>query len=281
MKTRISVLLLALWSCSPAFGDQSADGVGFPDAPKSLFQAALPIIGNRLGGKIGEMGRVLNGKKSADIIAKRIKGSEFNCEWFVIGFAGADAGGFDLTDGRVTRIVLYYNQASPIRAQDTVRRMNQIGRGTKPNECVPKNKLGNDVPVHADIGTTQITFNVDAVEWNLLYHQASLDIAKAMRSRLPLQGMSEEQAIATFGKPQSVEELGNGELSMLWEEREPITDDPSPSVVSSARDSYFNLQGSILSPQKIRTRLSRRVVMVFDKEKRTAFQVNDDDFRKK
>src|SRR5258708_3050605 len=103
----IVVLSISSISFGQAIVRRSSDGVEYPQAAKELFRTtALPFVQNRLGGLPEEMGgKVINSVQSKETFSKLALGSDFDCAWLLQSFAGAKACGFDLTDGRVTRIV--------------------------------------------------------------------------------------------------------------------------------------------------------------------------------
>lgn len=262
---------------------KSSDGVDYPVAAQSLWQASLPMIGQRLGdAPDGTADKMFNSSASKPLLQKHLNPSLFDFDWFVVGLAGADVGGIDITDGRITRIALLYKKLSKVRAEDTAKKIAAIGHTTASEHMriSVKGKTGSTMIVMAAIDEGKIEFSVDQVEWSILYHPTKDEIAKAMRSKLPVNGMNIDQAKAAFGKPLSSGSARGGATELVWEQREPITPTPaSPKWSTDARQSYFDFQAAVLAaPKPVRMRTMRRVAMVFDKG--IAIDCSDDYYEK-
>lgn len=187
---------------------KSADGVELPPAlPQRKFHPAVPLAGQILGQKPEEVGRVFNCKHSAALLAKRTS-QDLGCEWFVINVSGADVVGLGLTDGRVSRLVLFYAVASPTKIANLRKQIE-----SKPDPLVK----ATICPIEVDKKPSlKIIFEAEPIEFYLAGHPVDAAVADALRRRTWIESMNDEQAMlvgdgpgkyqATFGP-----ENGNGD----------------------------------------------------------------------
>jgi len=166
---------------------KSADGLELPTAiPERKFHVIFPYAGQILGERPEEVGRVFNSKRSAALLAKHT-GEDLGCDWFVINAAGADLAGLGLSDGRVTKLVLFYEVATPMKVSNIRKQI----------------ESKNDRAVHAALKTIGddkkqslvVTFDVDPVEFYLAYHPIADSVAAALRQHVWDPAMTDEQAL--------------------------------------------------------------------------------------
>ena len=166
---------------------KSADGLELPVAsPERKFHVVFPYAGQILGERPEDVGRVFNCKHSAVLLAKHTS-EDLGCDWFVINAAGADIAGLGLTDGRVTKLVLFYEVASPMKVANIRKQI----------------ETKNERAVHAVLKTIgedkkqslMVTFDVDSIEFYLAYHPADDAVAAALRQHIWNPAMTDEQAL--------------------------------------------------------------------------------------
>jgi hypothetical protein len=229
MSQRLIVLALLTLALSPAAKGEaprrSADGVDLPPvtAP-AAFRATLPIVRDKLGAAPEELGgRIYHSATSKDLLAKRSpKASAEDGAWFTFGTLGADVVCFDLTGGRVTRLVLIYNQPRPQVQQQVASGMRQATRAPgddRPDAYAVKNAAAGGGPfvvtVRADVD--RVTAQLDGVDWALATDKGMpAAIAAAMRARKPAEGMTLDQMQAMFGRPAEASAEGGGDTTYEW-----------------------------------------------------------------
>lgn len=166
---------------------KSADGLELPAAaPDRKFRVVFPYAGQILGERPEEVGRVFNCKRSEPLLAKRTK-EDLGCDWFVVNAAGADIAGLGLTDGRVTKLVLFYEVAAPMKVNNIRKQI----------------ESKNDRAVRTSLKTVGeekkqsliVTFDVDPIEFYLAEHSASDAVAAALRQHVWNPAMTDEQAL--------------------------------------------------------------------------------------
>jgi hypothetical protein len=210
---------------APAIGEEaaaknkSADGVDFPKVEFPIQFPAAPATHPSLTDVVKMIGhpprdmaaRILNSDKSKKALAMRLmrkvstsstvnttRGNEtvsgtrtingaMTADWFAWDVAGADVVGFDLTDGVISRIVLYYKNPEVAK-----KKADQDYPGDTPCPWVLVNDNGA-VRLEADF-TETIHYIVKA-------QIADQKIAEAMKRKEIIRGMSKEAAVAMFGKP--------------------------------------------------------------------------------
>lgn len=267
---RLIILASVLLSC-PAFAAPrlSADGETFPNAVPRAFQGDLPLIRDKIGMLPEDLGgKVFNTKKSDKLLGPVLR-QKFQSEWFVRGFAGSDVAGFDLTDGRISRIVWVKNWPSMAMVDSLSAK---LAKSARPNEhCIDvANQMGHSLPISYVASKAFISFTSDPLEWYLLHHPPEKSVADAMRSKNPAKGITIEQASMTFGKPIS-SALEGDVTTTVWEERKSIR---RAGFIGSSDDVYRAMQNAILNPAP--THVVRRVVIVF--KDGVAVRVSDEHF---
>jgi hypothetical protein len=276
MKWLTFILFAFVGAGAAATPGRSNDGTPFPEAVKDrMVKIDLPGIGDKLGCLPPEMGRVFDSSKSVLVLKKHI-GDPVPEKWFALGFRNADVASFDLTDGRVTRIVLRKSKPSIDFANAIARQVAKLdGAKLVAHQTISaKNPAGaSPILVNIDIDPTAAAFEVDAVVWYLLHHDVPAPIASAMRQKLPVKGMTLNQALCAFGTPEAKQDGQEGELRCTWHERVPIEQQPTVSYGDS-RELYMHLVAASLAGEKnVPKRISRTIGMTFVGE--TAIDVSD------
>lgn len=201
---------------------QSGDGVPFPPAPEKVSPLGpLPIIGDRLGNLPEKMGtRIVWSDRAMKTLGTR--GTMYiKQDWGCFGLFGTDLVGFSISDGVVSRIVLFYSQASEAKAKSIAA---ELGKSGKPEG----NNFTFDgaVHVHASMvrngGSLNVVFEADAVDWFLSHHEVAANVAAAMRDDRFVEGMTRDEALMLLNRPRSamtdsdVEDRGNGTQVLVW-----------------------------------------------------------------
>lgn len=153
---------------------KTADGVELPAVlADRRFHSAVPLAGPVLGQRPEDVGRVFSTKKSQPLLARH-GAPELGCDWFILNLAGSDVAGLGLMDGRVNKVVLYYEAAPPLKI---ARLRKQIEANADHLVKATLKQLGNDKKP-----SMTITFEVDAIEFYLNSHDTDPAIAQAMHS---------------------------------------------------------------------------------------------------
>ncbi len=165
----------------------SADGVEFPAAPpERKFRPKVALAGAILGQRPEDVGRVFNAKKSAALLAKRTT-QDLGSDWFILKTDSADIAGLTLTDGRVSRVVLFYEVASTLK-------INNLRKQVEAN-ADPAVKVTVKPIEHDRKQSLMIVFEVDPVEFYLAVHTIDPKIADALRKRTWTPEMTDDQAL--------------------------------------------------------------------------------------
>lgn len=218
---------------------ESSDGVPYPEAiEKKGEMISVPILGTVLGETPQESlqgKRVCHESKSKKKI-DRLKVSTWTdprtfglpqpqTPWHCFKLSGAQIAELYLTDGRITAVRLHFKQLNDRRAQRIVKALrgalhtrggaeSALWEGTVENNSVRvKITLMRDARFEGRMiyayalptkvvpnGEATLTFEVEPVEWYLIFHQTEPHIAQAMREQRLTVGMTEEQARATLIK---------------------------------------------------------------------------------
>ncbi len=208
------IVFLCLAAAKPATERKSADGLLLPPAePEKKLKANLPLIREAIGSRPEELGRVLNAKKSADVIAKKMPGPMWG-DWVVLSAFGSDAAGLTLTDGRVTRIDLYYRTWTAAKEKTILADFAKLGKPVPGRSGAYLIEV-NGVRITADISGS-VTFIVNGVDWHLLYHEVPEPIAKAMKAGKIIKGMSLAQANLAMNQPPTVQRDHGEAVDYEW-----------------------------------------------------------------
>lgn len=164
---------------------KSADGLDLPVASEKRFRSTLPIAGPLLGQRPEELGRVFNAHRSDALLAKRTS-EDLGCEWFVINLAGADVGGIELTEGRVSKVALVYNTMTPSKLKLI---HTQLERIADPRVKIAFKPLGTEKKP-----ALLLTMQADLIEFYIASHDIDAKIAEGLRSRTWSAAMTDEQA---------------------------------------------------------------------------------------
>jgi len=276
MRWLLMVVAVAGMRAGAAVPQASSDGVSFPAPDTRKVEVELPAIHDKLGCLPGEMGRVFNSVKSANVLSKHVA-VPLDCEWFVLGFHGADVAGFDLENGRVNRIVLAWQHPAPGPANAIVKQLSKVkgGEVSRHQTVRPTTKGGGEIPVIVDITEPRIMFAVDPVEWYVLYNTVPPKIADAMRSRVPIEGMTIDQARRCFGKPEE-QSVQGPEVRYVWNEWADVlthitSNDPGEASRQMQQAIFNNAAGSQAKHN------TRRIEILFNNGK--AVMINDAHFK--
>jgi hypothetical protein len=275
-----TLFVLACVAAGPAPAARSIDGTQFPEADKDRkIMTELPGIGDKLDCLPVELGRVFDSVKSASMLRKHVA-EPVEEKWFTLGFRNSDVASFDLTNGRVTRIVLRKSKPSIDFANAIARQVAKMdGAKLVAHQTIPvKNSLGNgSVLIRIDIDPSAASFEVDAVDWYLLHHEVPEQVSAAMRQKVPSKGMTYEQAACVFGEPEAKQDQQEGNLQYTWHEWVPIEQHPEP-FYGDSRELYMHLvAASLAGEKKIPKRISRTVQMMFVKG--VATEISDVHFK--
>lgn len=199
---------------------KSAEGVAFPEVvnPNPPFKIKLPFIGERLGGIPEDFGARIHNTAAAGASAPaRVRSERAGSEWYCVSLLGADCVGFDLVDGRVSRIQLHYlgSHQSPLKALENG--IKSMSPKVVANATVEISLPGETEPCVRIHATSEfIEFSFLPVHLYLKTHDVKPEIAKAMRDGKPAMGMTLEQAKILFGEPESSEDAPQGTM-VHWE----------------------------------------------------------------
>ena len=214
-------------------GDRvSADGTKYPDAIQDrAFNERLPIVGTSLGSLPEEVkARILSAEKNAKQLKTGI-GLE-NYDWFAPQAFGGIAAGFELTDGRVTKIDIKFTALSHEKAASF-------------REQFKKQPDGIEVSIGESTASLpgRLCIEIKPVHWYLLNHAVDPTVADAMKNGTLAVGMTSDEAILVLGKPTSVTK-SDLEETMTWVFRTfvsggfngagPVVGSRRPSRVASA-----------------------------------------------
>ncbi|MDB5331485.1 MAG: hypothetical protein JWP03_2636 [Phycisphaerales bacterium] len=173
---------------------KSADGVDLPAASAQRnFRTTVPVAAAVLGERPEELGRVYNAKRSAALLAHKTK-EDLGCEWFVPGVEGADVAGLGLTDGRVTKVVLFFEVAAPLRLANLHKQIDAHSDSSVKVTFVT-------LPTENKKQSLRLTFEVDPLEFYLFNHPTDPKIADALRRHEWVEGMTDEQALMVGDGP--------------------------------------------------------------------------------
>jgi hypothetical protein len=225
MRKSLAMAVLVLsWVTAPASAaepdtNKSTDGIEFPKMEFPIQYPAAPVAHPRLTDVAKLIGhlprdmapRILNSEKSKKVLAlrlaRKVDASSTNtsgahtetvsstrtingamtADWFAWGVAGADVVGFDLTDGVISRIVLYYKK--PEAAQKMA---DQDYPGDTPCPWV----------LFQDNGAVRFEIDfTDVIHYIVKAKIADQKMAEAMKRKEIIRGMPKEAVVAMFGKP--------------------------------------------------------------------------------
>lgn len=222
----LGIILLGM-GCATSFAadaekktaGKSTDGVEFPAVEFPIqYPAAAAVhphltdVAKLIGHPPRDMApRILNSEKSKKVLALRLarkistsstvntnRGDEttsgtrtingaMTADWFAWDVAGADVVGFDLSDGVISRIVLYYKK--PEVAQKMA---DQDYPGDTPCPWV----------LVQDNGAVRFEMDyTDVIHYIVRAKLADQKMAEAMKRKEIVRGMPKEAAVAMFGKP--------------------------------------------------------------------------------
>ncbi len=126
---------------------------------------------------------------------------ELDAPWFSWGQGSADVIGFDLQDGVIVKLVLYFRTAAAVnRARMELRDL----KGTR-WECIGGG------------AGSRFVYSLPAAARYIVGHpETPAPIRRAMLDRRLVEGMTIEQAIVVLGHPDSIEPSGEGE-TFTWQ----------------------------------------------------------------
>jgi hypothetical protein len=183
----VTIVSIARGATAPSSTRTSADGVELPAAvSERKFHATVPYASVILGERPEEVGRVFNARKSAALLAKH-SAEDLGCDWFVLNADGANVVGLRLTDGQVSKAVLFYEAVTQARVENV----------RKQFAAHPDRAVKVDVKPIAGDGkklSLALTFEVEPLEFYLATHSVDAKIAAALRQRTWVEGMTDEQA---------------------------------------------------------------------------------------
>jgi hypothetical protein len=237
---------------------QSIDGVPFPDViGQERFKVMLPLVRDKLGATPEESGlRIFNTAKSTELLQRRTK-ANIDSEWFAIGFRNADVVGIDLTDGRISKISLWFNHEQTNLSAAVTDGMTKLSRSHEMSDdgtvYILKNSDGSLISVRANAGTLVATFVIDPVDCYLLNHHPATEVATAMRERRPAVAMTVDEASIIWGKPETTAAEGQTQRLEWSEFAYPKT--TGGGRVVSADELYQSMQIAVLNAHKVRSRL--------------------------
>jgi hypothetical protein len=247
----------------------SVDGTPYPQAGPLKFHASLPYLASKLGGLPEQMGgRIYSVENAADVLKRaEIDPSTLECKWFVLASGAADIVEFDLSNGRITRIIAVDRTANSSLADSISNQWKELVArfpAADPNTAMAKNTTkGPDVPVTATVSPERIEFHVDPVAWYLLYNDVPTDIAAAMSAKKPIQGMTVEEANLVFGVPDSVTHAEKHD-DYVWTERVAVhPENPFVGMTVDPDIARDAVQAQVVQDATKETRISRTIGIRF------------------
>lgn len=190
------LLILAAAGPAAAPADKAADGTDIPQPTfmERRFDAAIPLIHSALGGLPGDLSpKVFSAKTSADVLA-RMRVKSLGCAWFALKVTDADIAGFDLSEGRVCRVVLGYRSLSPAR---------RLAIGSQTADVADKVLVTFD-PKEAPVAAaaTRVILEIKPTELYIANHpDLTKPTVEAIRAEHYIDGMTEEQALLVNDGP--------------------------------------------------------------------------------
>lgn len=184
------VLTLTATHAAPAAAPRkSADGLDLPAAaPQRMFMPKIALVGAILGQRPEDVGRVFNAKKSAALLARHTK-QDLGCDWFVLNIDGADIAGLTLTDGRVSKVALYYETVNQTRESHLRKQVEGAADGVI-KVAIKAIKRENDKKQ-----SLMIEFEVNPIDFYLATHTLDPKVADALRQHIWIAEMTDEQAL--------------------------------------------------------------------------------------
>lgn len=220
MKSVTVVIVVVLNLIATAIAQQpdqqreSADGALFPPVePERRLAIKLPVIRDALGSAPEAVSRrMFNTKNSSDML-ERMDLIPPSTTWWSSRMYGADAAGFDLTDGRITRVELIYRNDDDRRLHRVLRQLDQAARAEPDESRVAGKTLLADEParVYTWRDGTKVIFKVHRLDWWLLHHDIAPSKAKALKFGKLVTGIPVEAARLVMGPPDNE----SGDL-MTW-----------------------------------------------------------------
>jgi hypothetical protein len=185
-----AILVLAnavLAHAAPAATRKSADGIELPPAADHKFHVIMPFVATVLGARPEEIGHVFNTKQSAELLAKKTT-TGLESEWFVINHDGADVVGLSLTDGRVSKAVLYFQTITDARIAAVRKQLDAHSDNTIKVTIKP---ITDDTKKQSLV----LVFEADPIEFYIATHAPTQKIIDGLRAHTYVDGMTDAEAI--------------------------------------------------------------------------------------
>jgi hypothetical protein len=225
MKRRIALISLLLFAS--AFGAEkrtkSDDGVEFPSAVERVLKQNIPVASDWIGKSPSELTtRVFSTGKSKALLEKRT-GYPLKNSWFAWGLADASVVGFDLTDGRISRLELVFNNITEEKLRGIVGQFAKL----HPKDASPFVLRTSDLTIIWNSYITGevarqrfgvIVLEVDQVDWYIRHHEPAQSVVDALRARKLIKGMTAEHGKMLFGEPKKSSDLPEGIKVLEWRE---------------------------------------------------------------
>jgi hypothetical protein len=204
------MLVLAL-AASPTTRE-SADSSPFPSVTAQPLALNLPVIGKRIGARPEEIGGRVYGAKTAEAWRRQGKAVP-DTQWYGQAFGGAAVVGYDLSRGRVSRVVMVFGAERSFEA--AMAKLEKAGKVKKDVLTIP-GKVSVAVREIKVDGSPAISLEASTAGWYLLDHPTlPANLATAIKAGQVVPGMDIEQVEATKGRPSKVEEL-DGLTVLRW-----------------------------------------------------------------
>ena len=280
------ILLMAAIGAAPATRPTapqrlSADRVPFPDATSKAVpmvdlapgRTQLKDVATLLLRRPDEIGvKVYSAAKSREMLRSRLTykretanvshvttGTEtthgtatmrgaMDAQWFAITLGNADVAGLELTDGIITRIILFYKDA---------RVAARMGGEYLTGEPCPWCAVNDGGAVRLEAAVSPLVLYL-ATHPNL-----SQPIREAMIDTNPVHGMTIEEALITFGKPEQISDGPGGAKEYTWREWQPVRQRAIAHIMSSTDLYNQMLANAVSGPEKAPKRNTRTVEIYF------------------
>ena len=251
MKQLSIVLIATVLASLHTFGAErlSADATPLPAVTVAAppFKANLPLVRDKLGALPEELGfKIYSTGKSKALLARRIDPKSISSEWFGWGLGGADVIGVDIdSTGRVYRLTLVYQVEDANRTEQIQAGMARVGKAAGTTFQVKNRVTDKPLPIIASGTPNSATFCFEPVEWYLLTQPQPKEIADAMRSQIPVLGMTLEQMGVMFGIEQE-STTENGVRSCVWVFKRMIKPSGQAGVRFSGPEYHDALQSQLM-----------------------------------
>ncbi|HEY8667714.1 MAG TPA: hypothetical protein VIL86_13695 [Tepidisphaeraceae bacterium] len=162
-------------------------------------------------------------------------GSMGKYEWWTFETMKAEAIGFDLTNGRVSRMAMHFKQMSGRDVQTLLAKLHpksseaifsaneRYWSGGKATIAISKGPTvycyiwrNTKSQLPSEKADTCVIFEVDPTDWYVAYNKTSADIEKAMRASKVVKGMNTDQAMISMRDFNSIKAKDKAVVQISW-----------------------------------------------------------------